>query len=68
MNAVRRANLLTQIRLTRTACLGPCRLGPIVVCYPAGTYYLHFKPEQAELLIAQLLDEAARERKAGISE
>ncbi|MCP5046234.1 MAG: (2Fe-2S) ferredoxin domain-containing protein [bacterium] len=26
-------------RITRTGCMGPCRLGPIVVVYPEATWY-----------------------------
>ena len=32
-------DLKGRFRLTRTGCLGPCELGPIVLVYPEGVMY-----------------------------
>ncbi|OGG96643.1 MAG: ferredoxin [Candidatus Lambdaproteobacteria bacterium RIFOXYD2_FULL_50_16] len=32
-------NLWGKMKVTPTGCMGPCMAGPIMVCYPEGTWY-----------------------------
>ncbi|NRF66489.1 MMPL family transporter [Aquincola sp. S2] len=42
-------------RLTRTSCLGLCRLAPVVQLYPAGTYHGKLTPHAVSQLVEQRL-------------
>ena len=44
-----------RFRLTRTSCLGPCELGPIVLVYPEGTMYGNIAASDVSEIIDQHL-------------
>ncbi|TWH77445.1 (2Fe-2S) ferredoxin [Azomonas agilis] len=48
-------NLTNRVALTRTGCLGPCMAGPNVLIYPASQMYSWVEPEDAAIIIKQLL-------------
>ncbi|MFQ5849529.1 MAG: ferredoxin [Candidatus Binatia bacterium] len=44
-------NLLEDIGLAGTTCLGPCPTGPSVVVYPEAVWYGKVKPEEVEEIV-----------------
>lgn len=47
--------LFGRIIVTRTSCLGPCDLGPIVLVYPEGVMYGGVKPGDVREIIDEHL-------------
>lgn len=45
--------LNNEVRLVETGCMGPCELGPLLLIYPDGAFYIRVKPEDA----AEIVDE-----------
>ncbi len=39
--------LTDEVQIVETGCMGPCELGPILLVYPEGAYYVRVKPEDA---------------------
>lgn len=37
--------------VTNAGCMGPCSMGPVVVVYPEGVWYIRVKPEDAEEIL-----------------
>ena len=55
--------LFGRFRVTRTGCLGPCDLGPIVLVYPEAVMYGGVQPEDvAEIVEEHLLGNRPVER------
>jgi len=50
-----KANLLDQISIVETGCLGPCALGPVMVVGKDETFYQNVKPRDAKEIIEQHL-------------
>jgi (2Fe-2S) ferredoxin len=44
-------NLWELMMVTRTGCMGPCDMGPTVVVYPEGTWYVKVKVEDVNEII-----------------
>ncbi len=40
-----------KVRAQRSGCLDACKLGPVVVIYPEGTYYGNVTPADVETII-----------------
>ena len=36
-----------------TGCMGPCELGPVMVVYPDGSFYIRLKEEHAEEIVQE---------------
>ena len=45
-------NINLKIRVNRSGCLGICNLGPTIVIYPEGTYYVDVKKEDVNEIIS----------------
>ncbi|MGC9529570.1 MAG: NADH-ubiquinone oxidoreductase-F iron-sulfur binding region domain-containing protein [Candidatus Bipolaricaulaceae bacterium] len=45
--------LTDEVRLVETGCMGPCELGPVLLVYPEGTYYVRVQPEDADELVSE---------------
>ncbi len=55
--------LFGRLKLTRTSCLGPCDLGPIVLVYPEGVMYGGVQPGDVhEIIDEHLLGDRPVER------
>jgi (2Fe-2S) ferredoxin len=42
------------IRISRTACLGPCAQGPNIMCYPQGVWFQDVREEDLDEIEAQV--------------
>jgi len=51
--AIAARGLGEEVRLVETGCMGPCELGPVLLVYPDGAFYIRVKPEDA----AEIVDE-----------
>lgn len=47
-----RAELKKRVMVVETGCFGFCRLGPIVVVFPEGTFYCQLKTEDIKKIVA----------------
>lgn len=47
--------LCTEVSIYDTGCVGTCDLGPVVVVYPEGTFYVKVKPKDAEEIVTSHL-------------
>ncbi|MCD6135909.1 NADH-quinone oxidoreductase subunit NuoF [Candidatus Bipolaricaulota bacterium] len=45
--------LSNEIRIVETGCMGPCELGPVMLVYPDGAFYIHVKPEDAAEIVQE---------------
>lgn len=45
-------NINLKIRANKSGCLGICDLGPTIVIYPEGTYYVGVKKEDVKEIIS----------------
>ncbi|QAA76864.1 MAG: HoxF-like protein [Candidatus Bipolaricaulis sibiricus] len=46
-------NLLDEVQIVETGCMGPCELGPVLLVYPEGTFYVRVKPEDASEIVTE---------------
>jgi len=46
-------NLHDEIRLVETGCMGPCELGPVLLVYPDGAFYIRVAPEDAGEIVEE---------------
>jgi len=44
---IARRDLGDEVRLVETGCMGPCELGPVLLVYPDGAFYIRVTPEDA---------------------
>ena len=44
-------DLTNEINIVETGCMGPCELGPIMVVYPEGSFYIKIKEEDIDEII-----------------
>jgi len=42
-----------EVSLVETGCMGPCELGPVMVVYPDGAFYIRLKPEDMEEVVEE---------------
>jgi len=42
-----------EIQLVETGCVGPCELGPVLIVYPEGTFYVRVKAKDAEEIVTE---------------
>jgi NADP-reducing hydrogenase subunit HndC len=50
---ISRRDLGDEIRLVETGCMGPCELGPVLLVYPDGAFYIHVTPEDAVEIVEE---------------
>jgi len=52
---IARLGLEDEVKIVETGCFGFCKIGPIVMVYPEGSFYCHVKPEDAAELVSEHL-------------
>ncbi|MBS3939157.1 MAG: NADH-quinone oxidoreductase subunit NuoF [Peptococcaceae bacterium] len=52
---VSRLGLDSEVKIVETGCFGFCKIGPIVMIYPEGSFYCYVKPEDAAELVSEHL-------------
>lgn len=56
-------NINLKIRANKSGCLGICNLGPTLVIYPEGTYYVGVKKEDVkEIICSHIINHTPLER------
>jgi len=50
---ISRLGLEKEIKIVDTGCFGFCKIGPIVMVYPEGSFYCYVKPEDAVELVSE---------------
>jgi len=45
--------LTGEIRIVETGCMGPCELGPVLLVYPDGSFYIHVRPDDAAEIVEE---------------
>ena len=50
---IEKAGLAGEINLVETGCMGPCELGPVMVVYPDGSFYIQLKDEDAAAIVQE---------------
>ena len=50
---IERHGLTDEIRLVETGCMGPCELGPVLLVYPGGSFYIRVQPEDAAEIVEE---------------
>ncbi len=53
VEAVADRDLLEEVQFVDTGCMGPCELGPVVLVYPEGTFYVKVRPEDASEIVEE---------------
>ncbi|HEX7503417.1 MAG TPA: (2Fe-2S) ferredoxin domain-containing protein, partial [Acidobacteriota bacterium] len=53
LEAIEKNGLGGEINLVETGCMGPCELGPVMVVYPDGSFYIKLKEEYAEEIVQE---------------
>lgn len=51
--AIAEAELGPEVRILETGCMGPCELGPVLLVYPEGTFYVQVRPEDAQEIVQE---------------
>jgi len=46
-------DLLSEVQIVETGCMGPCELGPVLLVYPEGTFYVRVKPDDAAEIVSE---------------
>ncbi|MEW5825636.1 MAG: NADH-quinone oxidoreductase subunit NuoF [Candidatus Bipolaricaulota bacterium] len=50
---VERQGLAEEVQIVETGCMGPCELGPVLVVYPDGAFYVRVKPADAAEIVSE---------------
>jgi len=53
LQAMAHHGLDQEIQLVETGCVGPCELGPVLIVYPEGTFYVRVKAKDAEEIVTE---------------
>ena len=53
VEVIDRQGLADEINVVETGCMGPCELGPVMVVYPDGSFYIKLKAEDAERIVQE---------------
>lgn len=48
-----REGLQEEVAIIETGCMGPCELGPVMLVYPDGTFYIRLKEEDVEEIVRE---------------
>ncbi len=51
--AIKNHGLQEETRIVETGCMGPCELGPLLLVYPDGLFYIRVKPEDAAEIVEE---------------
>ncbi|MBS3984177.1 MAG: NADH-quinone oxidoreductase subunit NuoF [Selenomonadales bacterium] len=52
---IEKQGLAKEVKVVQTGCFGFCKIGPIVMVYPEGSFYCYVKPEDAAELVHEHL-------------
>ena len=52
---IAKLGLENEVKIVETGCFGFCKIGPIVMVYPEGSFYCHVKSEDAPELVSEHL-------------
>lgn len=53
LDLIEEYGLSKEINVVETGCMGPCELGPVVVVYPDGVFYIKVKASDAKELVEE---------------
>jgi len=53
IDAIDQHGLTEEINVVETGCMGPCELGPVMVTYPDGSFYIKLKNEYAGRIVEE---------------
>ncbi|MGD9840178.1 MAG: NADH-ubiquinone oxidoreductase-F iron-sulfur binding region domain-containing protein [Candidatus Bipolaricaulis sp.] len=53
LDALGSHDLLSEVQIVETGCMGPCELGPVLLVYPEGTFYVRVKPDDAAEIVSE---------------
>ncbi len=53
IKVIEEKGLSDEINVVETGCMGPCELGPVMVVYPDGSFYIKLKEEDIEELVEE---------------
>ncbi len=53
LQAMAEHGLNEEVQLVETGCIGPCELGPVMVVYPEGAFYVRLKPQDAAEIVQE---------------
>ena len=53
LEEIERYGLSGEINVVETGCMGPCELGPVMVVYPDGSFYIRLKERHAEEIVQE---------------
>jgi NADH-quinone oxidoreductase subunit F len=53
INVLEEKGLMDEVNVVETGCMGPCELGPVMVVYPDGAFYIKIKEEDIEELVEE---------------
>ena len=53
LEALAEEGLTGEVRIVETGCMGPCELGPIMLVYPEGIYYVRVKPADVREIVRE---------------
>lgn len=53
IRALEEHGLLAEVHIVETGCMGPCELGPVMLVYPEGAFYVRLKPEDAQEIVVE---------------
>jgi len=46
-------NLEDEVAIVETGCMGPCELGPVMLVYPDGVFYIRLKEGDVEEIVKE---------------
>jgi len=53
LEEIEKSGLSEEINVVETGCMGPCELGPVMVVYPDGSFYIKLKDEDAATIVQE---------------
>ncbi|TFG81093.1 MAG: hydrogenase [Chrysiogenales bacterium] len=53
LEEIEKNGLSEEVIVVETGCMGPCELGPVMVVYPEGSFYINLKEENAEEIVQE---------------
>ena len=55
IKVIEEKELGAEINIIETGCMGPCEMGPVMVVYPDGAFYVKLKPEYAVEIVEEII-------------
>jgi NADH:ubiquinone oxidoreductase subunit F (NADH-binding)/(2Fe-2S) ferredoxin/Pyruvate/2-oxoacid:ferredoxin oxidoreductase delta subunit len=52
---LKNSGIFEEVKIIETGCFGTCDLGPVMVIYPEGIFYIHLKPQDAKDIVQEHL-------------